>query len=380
MRVTKHEPQECLTLNRWRWCWRHEYPLAILSVLVIGVCALEIAAHEKTFAQVRTTLLTLGLAVPIGVWLLRRAPAGVRKWVIGSVLFLWVSSAVLIFVAADQPAFLLRLFQWIQGRSVTVTGTPNPPATAWPTTPIAVLIEHNPWLMVIGADTPRVELFEDGTLIQMQETKAGEPQLFVSRLTPAEMTQVRGALGPSWTFWRLKDAYNTAPNVTDLVTTELVVAKGKQFKRIQVYGYAPEDWKPPAYTVFASREAPDKLPGEFDRICKLLVRLKPRNVVPWQPRYVEVMIWPYEHSPEQPMEWPKKWPQLTDPMTFQRDDSYSLILPGSSLPDLREFLKQRGERQAVAIGGKKWSIAYRPVMPGGTWARRISERLNRPGA
>src|SRR5438046_2014729 len=114
--MATHEPHECITLNRWRWCWRHEYPLAILSILVFGMCVLETAAHEKTFAQVRSTLLTLGLAVPLGVWLLRRASARVRRWVTGVVLFLWVSSTVLIFIAINQPALLLRILQWVHGR------------------------------------------------------------------------------------------------------------------------------------------------------------------------------------------------------------------------------------------------------------------------
>jgi len=31
--------------------------------------------------------------------------------------------------------------------------------------PIAIIIEQNPWLMVMGSDTPSMALYEDGTFI-----------------------------------------------------------------------------------------------------------------------------------------------------------------------------------------------------------------------
>jgi hypothetical protein len=85
-------------------------------VLVISVCALEVLAHEKTFTQVRLTLFTAGLALPLGLWLLRRAPSRIRNWVIAALLLVWVSSAALIFIAIDQPAVFLRILRWLHGR------------------------------------------------------------------------------------------------------------------------------------------------------------------------------------------------------------------------------------------------------------------------
>ena len=124
----------------------------------------------------------------------------------------------------------------------------------------------------------------------------------------------------------------------------------------------------------------DTLPPEFDRICKRLMALRLYNTVPWRPRYLEVIIWPYEYSPEAPLPWPAKWPGLQSPMAFPQGDQVSLILPGSEEKALQELLARRGEKQAVAIGGKKWAIEYRPVMPGGRWAAEIAKRLAKPGA
>ena len=259
-------------------------------------------------------------------------------------------------------------------------GIPAPAADAWPAEPLAVLIEHNPWAMVIGADTPRAEIFTDGTFIRLDAgDPARAPRLFVSQLTPAELARVGKAIRPSAAFWRLKDQYNVAPNVTDQVTTELVVREGERAKQVYVYGYAPEEWKPPAYTVLPGGEwNADALPEEFDRICRLLVALKPTHEVPWLPRYVEVMIWPYEYSPDAPLVWPERWPGLTSPMAFPRGESWSLILPGSEFAALEAFVAGRGERQAILIDGKKWAIDYRPVMPGGSWAKDIAARVTPP--
>src|SRR5438105_4353566 len=186
-------------------------------------------------------------------------------------------------------------------------GVRNPNAHAWPDEPVAVLIEHDPWAMVIGADTPRAEVFRDGTVLRLDVgDRSRPPQLLVSQLTATERDHLLNVIGPSWTFWRMRDEYNLAPNVTDMITTELIVSDGNRLKRIQVYGYAPEEWHPPAYTILPRNKTADSLPSEVDRICKVLATLKPHHEVPWEPRYIEVMMWPYDHSREQPLPGPRE--------------------------------------------------------------------------
>lgn len=260
-----------------------------------------------------------------------------------------------------------------------VEGVPQPRADAWPSELLAVLVEHNPWAMVIGADTPRVSLFDDGTVIRLEPRgEKDAPRLMVSQLTAAELAKVRKDVHPGAGFWKLADHYNVMPGVTDMMTTELVVYDGQKFKDTSVYGYAPEKWDPPAFTRMSTSDAGDRLPPEFERICKVLMTLKPRNAVPWQPRWLEVIVWPYEHSPEAPLPWPAKWPNLKSRMAFPQQGSMSsIILPGAEEQALREFLGQLGERQAVGIGGKKWSVEYRPVMPGSRVAQAIAKRLGK---
>jgi len=276
-------------------------------------------------------------------------------------------------VKSAGRVFLVVLLVACRPRVGTLQGVEAPAAGAWPEEPMAVLIEHNPWF---GDDTPRAEIYKDGIIIRLDPgDQTHKPRLLVSQLTPPELVRVKKAIRPAASFWRLKDRYDLAPTVTDLMTTELIVSEGKRSKQVMVYGYAPGGWKPPASTSFYDPTAKaDRLPREVGRISRLLIALKPAHEVVWAPRYGEVMIWPYEYSPDEPLDWPAHWPALTSPMAFQRGDDWSLILPGSELPALEAFVAQLGERQAIRLGGKKWAISYRPVMPGGRWAREIATR------
>ena len=267
-------------------------------------------------------------------------------------------------------AAIALLFIGCAARLRDLQGVPHPDPHAWPDDPVAILIEHNPWAMVIGADTPRTAVFRDGTIIRLQQSR-----LFVSKVTGGERDRLLRAIEPSWLFWRLRDDYNVMPNVTDQITTELVINEPKQWKRVQVYGYSPDPWESPGSTTFYGGPRPDSLPREVKRLSELLVSLKPAHEVEWEPHYLEVMLWPYEYSPETPLPWPSEWPNLKSPWAFARGDSWSVILDGSQRSKLEAFVAKRGERQAIALDGHKWAIAWRPVTPGGHWARDIRAHL-----
>lgn len=245
-------------------------------------------------------------------------------------------------------------------------------ASSWPTEPIAALIERNPWAMVIGADLPLLEVYADGTVLRANPESTPDRAFLASQLTAAEMQAFQTFLDTSSSFWGLEDFYNLSPDITDQPTTEVVLAKDGRQKRVAVYGYSLGTVESPAYTQLPKNSSPDKLPPVFDRLAKTLASIKPSNSISWQPRFVEVMIWPYEHSPEEPMPWPSEWPAPGTADVIPRGTSFSIILPGTELENVRMFVGRRGEKQAVLFDGKKWSIAYRLVMPGGDVERRIN--------
>src|SRR5688500_2189585 len=80
--------------------------------------------------------------------------------------------------------------------------------------PIAILIQSNPWAMVIGSDTPRVAIYENGEVIF--------PKKDNERLVYHHVTLESGTLAKLQSEWNpvlaiedLRRVYNMAPNITD---------------------------------------------------------------------------------------------------------------------------------------------------------------------
>lgn len=208
--------------------------------------------------------------------------------------------------------------------------------------PLIVLLEANPWLMVIGSDSPSFALYDDGTAIYATEAgyksvklDASERDALVARVQPDVVATLAGH-------------YNLA-DATDQPTEYLFVYGTGAPKVFSAYGElntgAPERLLP----VVAAYDA--------------LRAFRHPNARDWVPEKIEVMIWPYEYAPEASIIWPKDWPDLNDASTVKRGDSYSLYLPAADYPSLVAFLKTKKEKGAVQIGGHKWSVAYRFPFP-----------------
>jgi hypothetical protein len=75
------------------------------------------------------------------------------------------------------------------------------------------------------------------------------------------------------------------------------------------------------------------------------------------------MVWDYSHSPEEPLEWPDRWPDLKNENTVDRESIYSIYLDSKYFSELNELLQQRKEKQAIEINGKKYSVSYRLPFP-----------------
>ena len=60
--------------------------------------------------------------------------------------------------------------------------------------PIAVLLTTDPWLMVVGSDTPRFALYDDGQVIFVEQTSKGRYAHMAARLTPSELAGVKTKL------------------------------------------------------------------------------------------------------------------------------------------------------------------------------------------
>jgi hypothetical protein len=239
--------------------------------------------------------------------------------------------------------------------------------------PIAVIIERNPWLMVIGSDPISLALFPDGTLIFRDMSEKGGYKYRKVQLEKQRFEKVKSELGPTEEFLSLKEDYNIAQNATDLPTVEIGVANDTKGNYVSIYGYLPEKPFVPATTTVPSEKSSDPLPKEFDRVYKYLMALTKGESSQYAPPYLEVMIWPYEYAPDESLPWPAKWPDTKSAYAVKRGESYSIFLPGSMAGELDAFISKRKEKGAILVNEKKWAISYRPIVPGDPAWGRVQE-------
>lgn len=215
--------------------------------------------------------------------------------------------------------------------------------------PLIVMSSSDPWLMVIGSDSPTFALYSDGTEIfrtksGYQSTKLDRHQLedFVQTFDRPDLEKVSGRY--------------VAADFTDQPDNSLLVYSEKIPFYITVYGSLQD------------RSVRYKLPAPVLNAFDRLMSFSAMKARPWLPSKVEVIVWPYEYAPDQSIVWPSRWPRLEDPTTRKRGDSYSIFIPSSDLPALKTFLANRKEKGAVEIDGKKWAASIRlPFPQEGLW-------------
>jgi hypothetical protein len=213
--------------------------------------------------------------------------------------------------------------------------------------PIVVLIERDPWLMVLGSDSPTVALYSDGEFIVKKTDGSGYVHSFLS--IDARQTLLSKLELESLS--RLENSY-TVSEWTDQPTNELHLWVGGQYKSISVYG-----------NIRAEAEARAKTPLPFIRAFDSLTASTPSTATLWLPPLIEVLIWPYEHSPEEPLAWPSEWPQFEQARPRGSHGLYQLLLPSEQYPRLIELLRTLKTKQAIRFADRKWTIAYRIPFP-----------------
>lgn len=237
--------------------------------------------------------------------------------------------------------------------------------------PIAVLIQTDPWAMVIGADTPRVAVYEDGMVIFLR--KSGKSANFHRKdLSASELSDFKKRLTPTLDLKDLNRSYSLS-DATDQPQALFYIRDAKRELTTSVYGLQAVSTKPSTDTVLPSVRKPGAVPNELRELHKFLCTIEYSDSKEWTPRYLEVMVWPYEYAPDASITWPKDWPDLDSKRSFKRRGSYSIFLDGSALPELQKFLQTRKAKGAVKIGNKKWAVSFRYVIPSEPVWRRAFE-------
>jgi len=223
--------------------------------------------------------------------------------------------------------------------------------------PVAILIQTDPWLMVIGSDTPRLAIYDDGEVIYLHVDKSQRSTYVYKQLTGDELEAIKKKLSSFGDYMSIREQYDLMPNVSDLPETKIYLNLNGKVMATSIYGLTLE--------TKASAIVPgaDVLPAVLQNLYRYLVALKFPDTKPWLPKYVEVMVWRYSYAPDQSIHWPKDWPDLDSAQTIKRGDTYSIFMPATEIPRLSAFLKTRREKGAVEIDGKKWAVAFRYTFP-----------------
>lgn len=217
--------------------------------------------------------------------------------------------------------------------------------------PYLVMIEQDPWSMVIGSDSPTFALYDDGLTIFCEKNE-GYKSVILSK-------QERDSFRIDKDFLKLKDYYEVVSAMDQSYISLYVWGKGKQ-KKIDVYGGPirfekrfkkfEEDIK-----IFRSR-----VPNEFLRIYDNITVFNHSKAQKWLPEKIEIMVFPNDDSTEEPYPWPENWPNIKTSGTKKREELYSVYLDSSHYSELMKIIK---ENSTVFMNGHKWSIFYRFPFP-----------------
>jgi hypothetical protein len=260
---------------------------------------------------------------------------------------------------------------------------------------VAVLLQTDPWLTVIGSETPTVAVYADGTVVYLGRLPdQTEWRYFEAKLTGTGLENLRKKLGPTEAFMALEGFTDLAPDTTDQPRTKIYLSDGTHTKAVSVRGYVSTARRAEIQRQFPDAAWPEyeRLP-EFDRVYNALTALHSDDAREWEPWYVELYIygpwslddWRREHQSRQgfgpdkpyvdPKPWPHKWPTFINLLTWDwGDGSYSLYLAGSSLDEVRRFFASPSTGGGVLIEGRVYCATYRYAFPGeGTYADAFDE-------
>jgi len=217
--------------------------------------------------------------------------------------------------------------------------------------PIVVLTITNPWLMVIGSDTPYFTIYQNGQIIYKKIIK-GRSKFYEVKLTKKQVQSVIKSLNITADIFKLPKEIKTV-YATDQPTNELIL-NFDSVKVVNVYGYLQNE----------KGEERLKTPKSFLTIYDNILKYKNDSAKAWLPDSVEVMLTSYSYAPEKSLKWPSNWPDLTSKSTIKRgDDLYSIYLDKRYLNDLVKLISSMKEKQAIQITGQKFSISYRFPFP-----------------
>jgi hypothetical protein len=218
--------------------------------------------------------------------------------------------------------------------------------------PLIVLIETDPWAMVMGSDVPSFALYENGKIIY-QRIENKQLKIYEVTLSKLELQNVIRSLDIADSFYKLPNNIK-ASSWTDQPSNQLML-NFDSTKVISIYGKVRTDAEVRAAT-----------PKEFLTVYDNIKKYKSNSAKEWLPNKIEIMLWDYNYAPNK-RPWIAGFPDLNSPTTVKRGDGedamYSLYIDKKDFEEFKKYYSSMGEKQAVEINGKKMAIDYRLPFP-----------------
>lgn len=217
--------------------------------------------------------------------------------------------------------------------------------------PVIVLVETDPWLMVIGSDSPTFALYENGQIIYKKAINK-EWKYFEVQNDKQTIKKIIASLGIADSLMQQQD-YIVASNWTDQ-PTNILRLDFDTLKQISVYGSLRR----------LKSEERQKTPNSFLTVYDNIIKFEDSSAVEWLPDTFEVLATNYSYSPEEPLQWKSEWNDINSKTTVKRSaDLYSIYLDKKYFQDFIQLLISMKEKQAVVINGEKYSLSYKLPFP-----------------
>jgi len=215
--------------------------------------------------------------------------------------------------------------------------------------PLIILVEADPWAMVIGSDVPSFALYENGQIIY-HKIEGKRLKTYEVTLTKSELQKVITSLAINDSIYQLP-VYIEASGWTDQPSTTLMLDLDST-KIINVYGRLEQN-----------EEARLKTPKSFLTVYDNIKKYNSDSAKEWLPNKIEVLFWDYSYAPYK-RPWLKGLPDLNSPATVKRSNGmYSVYIDQKDFAEFKKYYSARREKQAVEINGKKMAISYRLPFP-----------------
>jgi hypothetical protein len=211
--------------------------------------------------------------------------------------------------------------------------------------PILLYTVYDPWAMFLGADGPILAVYETGKVIFWKDR-----EYRIVQLNKDEKDELINEMNLTDTFFS-KSKGIQATLSTDQ-PTYVLETNFDTLKYFSVYGRMKE------------KGMRKSIPKQLSKIYDFVLGFDNDNSISWIPDKIEIMLSDYSHSPETPLKWPSNWPDLNNPETVTRHGGVtSIYLDKKYLNDFKKLLKERKEKQAFEINGRKFFAGYRFPMP-----------------